>query len=374
VSGFGAAQWDRKTVRVLAAPLIAATARYVWSPVYVNALVLRDFATGTPGTLNQRLWVQQDANWNVTALVNGSGVVVERYIYTPYGVVTVLNASWGTLSGSAYSWVYGFQGMRYDPTSGLYESQSRWYSPTLQRWISIDPLRYGAGDADLYRMEGNGPVDRTDPSGLDSYPPGWNQFAPYPGNGAGAPPGGSALGNFLPKRNSFGLTLAYESKKKEEAQNFEAALAKDPARFKAKFREIKTTEELVKMLEELGKDNKGGLNLKYVVKSDGTLIVFEPDGKNTSHAMATAFPLKPNGDAGEFGANVQAAGWIHFDAENKVLNIDLGTAHYGLGNLSNAEKKKAGNQALAAFGKLQNNGGLIKQYLVWFGDEKWGKE
>jgi hypothetical protein len=30
--------------------------------VYVNALVLRDFATGTPGTLNQRLWVQQDAN------------------------------------------------------------------------------------------------------------------------------------------------------------------------------------------------------------------------------------------------------------------------------------------------------------------------
>jgi RHS repeat-associated protein len=56
--------------------------------------------------------------------------------------------------------------MRYDPTSGLYESQSRRYSPTLQRWISIDPLRYGAGDADLYRIEGNGPVDRTDPSGL----------------------------------------------------------------------------------------------------------------------------------------------------------------------------------------------------------------
>jgi RHS repeat-associated protein len=56
--------------------------------------------------------------------------------------------------------------MRYDPTSGLYESQSRRYSPTLQRWISIDPMRYGAGDADLYRMEGNGPVDQTDPSGM----------------------------------------------------------------------------------------------------------------------------------------------------------------------------------------------------------------
>ncbi len=112
----------------------------------------------------------------MTALVNGSGVVVERYIYTPYGVITVLNASWSTLSGSVYSWVYGFQGMRYDPTSGLYESLGRRHSPTLQRWISIDPLRYGAGDADLYRFVGNGPIDRTDPSGLE--PPSIKELPP----------------------------------------------------------------------------------------------------------------------------------------------------------------------------------------------------
>jgi RHS repeat-associated protein len=143
----------------------AATARYVWSPVYVNALVLRDRATGSPGTLNERLWVQQDADWNVTALVNSSGAVVERYVYSPYGVVTVLNATWGTLSGSAYAWVYGFQGMRYDSTSGLYKADARWYSPTLQRWTNLDPLRYGAGDDDLYRFAGNSPLDRVDPSG-----------------------------------------------------------------------------------------------------------------------------------------------------------------------------------------------------------------
>ncbi len=144
------------------------TARYAWSPVYVNALVFRDTDTsgsGLTGTGYQRLWVQQDANWNVTALVNGSGVVVERYVYTPYGVLTVLNASWTTLSGSAYNWVYGFQGMRYDLSSQLDFSQSRPYSAALGRWTRLDPLGYGAGDDDLYRAFANDPTRYTDPSG-----------------------------------------------------------------------------------------------------------------------------------------------------------------------------------------------------------------
>jgi RHS repeat-associated protein len=146
----------------------AATARYVWSPVYVYALVLRDFATGSPGTLNQRLWVQQDADWNVTALVNGSGVVVERYVYDPYGNVTIYDASYTTVrSSSSYAMNYLFQGMRYDSISGLYEANRRWYSPTLQRWTSIDPTRYSAGDVNLYRFVGNNPGDYTDPTGLD---------------------------------------------------------------------------------------------------------------------------------------------------------------------------------------------------------------
>jgi len=149
----------------------AATARYVWSPVYVNALVLRDNATGTPGTLNQRLWVQQDANWNVTALVNGSGVVVERYVYSPFGVVTIYNAGYtSTLSSSAYGWVYGYQGMRYDAVSGLNVSLSRFYSPTLQVWTATDPTGFGGGDVNLYRMEGNNPTDNTDPTGLRDWP------------------------------------------------------------------------------------------------------------------------------------------------------------------------------------------------------------
>jgi RHS repeat-associated protein len=115
------------------------------------------------------VWVQQDANWNVTALVNGSGVVVERYVYDPFGVVTVLNASWGTLSGSAYNWLYGFQGERYDAASGLWKADDRWYSAPLQAWTSVDPSGLGP-DINDYRFVGNDPSDATDPSGLQINP------------------------------------------------------------------------------------------------------------------------------------------------------------------------------------------------------------
>ena len=133
------------------------TAHYVWSPLYVDGLVLRDRSTGG-GTLNERLWVQQDANWNVTALVNGSGTVVERDVYDPYGVTTVLTASWGSTSGSAYGWIYGHQGGRWDGTTGLYGFRNRSESPTLERWTKVDPLRFEAGDVNLYRYVKNAPL------------------------------------------------------------------------------------------------------------------------------------------------------------------------------------------------------------------------
>src|SRR6266849_5310610 len=133
--------------------------QYVWSPVYVDDLIERDTPT-------QRLYVQQDANWNVTALVNTSGSVVERYIYDPFGTVTYLNASWGTISGSAYGWVYLHQGGSLDTATGLYEFRNRDYSPTMGRWIENDPLGFAAGDANWYRYVGNQATDWTDPEGL----------------------------------------------------------------------------------------------------------------------------------------------------------------------------------------------------------------
>jgi hypothetical protein len=52
-------------------------------------MVLRDREIVGLGNYD-RLYVQQDANYNVTALVDTTGAVAERYAYDPYGSVTVL--------------------------------------------------------------------------------------------------------------------------------------------------------------------------------------------------------------------------------------------------------------------------------------------
>lgn len=143
------------------------TNRYVWSPVYVDALVLRDRDTNADGTLDERLWVQQDANFNVTALVNGSGTVVERYVYDAFGAVTVLDGSFGSRGTSSYGWTQGFQGMFFDATSGLNVSRGRpGYSPTLGRWVQNDPIQFYGEDVNLYRFVGNRPSISTDPTGF----------------------------------------------------------------------------------------------------------------------------------------------------------------------------------------------------------------
>jgi RHS repeat-associated protein len=150
--------------------------QYFWSPVYVDALVFRDRSTHNNGTLDERLWVQQDANWNVTALVNGSSSVVERYVYDPYGQVTYLNASWSTISASAYAWIYGFQGLGLDTATGNNYSRERDSRPALGRFLQGDPARYAAGDTNLYRLEADGPTNGTDPSGMIDNPSGQEMF------------------------------------------------------------------------------------------------------------------------------------------------------------------------------------------------------
>ena len=134
----------------------SAITTYVWGQSYIDDLVARDDGSGN------RLYVQQDANHNVTALVNTTGVV-ERFIYDPYGVVTVLNSTWGTTT-DAYSWSYRFQGGRYDPVSGLYNFRARDYSPTLGRWMQADAAYFDG--ANLYEAYQSGPVDGVDPLGL----------------------------------------------------------------------------------------------------------------------------------------------------------------------------------------------------------------
>jgi len=147
--------------------------RYVWSQAYVDALVLRDRDTDSNGTLDERLYPLQDANWNTTGLVNTSGTIVERDTYGPFGVVTFRDVSGASLGASAKDWLFLHQGGQTD-SIGNYDFRNRVYSPTLGRWLTNDPLGFDAGDVNFYRYVGNGPGNGLDSFGLetehDSFP------------------------------------------------------------------------------------------------------------------------------------------------------------------------------------------------------------
>jgi RHS repeat-associated protein len=139
---------------------------YVWSPVYVDAMIARDRDTDGNGSLDERLYVLHDANFNVVALVDTSGAVVERFAYDAFGVFFVLTPSWASRSSSNYAWIYLHQGGRWDADGGVYRHWLRDYTPTLGRWLQQDPMRFAAGDVNLYRGLANRPTMFTDPTGL----------------------------------------------------------------------------------------------------------------------------------------------------------------------------------------------------------------
>ena len=56
-------------------------AQNVWSLAYIDAMICRDQDSNSDGTLDQRLYVQQDANFNVRSITDVAGAVLERYEY-----------------------------------------------------------------------------------------------------------------------------------------------------------------------------------------------------------------------------------------------------------------------------------------------------
>jgi uncharacterized delta-60 repeat protein/RHS repeat-associated protein len=119
-----------------------------------------------------RLYAQQDANYNVTSVVDVSGNVKERFVYTPYGVVTVLTAAWASTSDS-YVWQYTFQDGRYDLASGDTIYNNRVYGANTGTWLRPDPIGYWDG-MDKYRFVYDAPISHRDPDGLA----GWGWLGP----------------------------------------------------------------------------------------------------------------------------------------------------------------------------------------------------
>ena len=56
------------------------------------------------------------------------------------------------------------------PNPQLPPYRAPWFDPQTGRFVSEDPLGFGAGDANLNRYVGNDPLNKTDPSGLEEWP------------------------------------------------------------------------------------------------------------------------------------------------------------------------------------------------------------
>ena len=145
-------------------------AQYVWHPYYVDALAVRYYDADTDNDFNENNdgdhYYTHDANFNVTAVLEDDGTVLERYHYTPYGEVKMYNGSWAsehTTSTIANPHLY--TGRRLDEETGLYYYRARYYDAPLGRLVNRDPIGYEANDANLYRYVRNNPVIATDPSG-----------------------------------------------------------------------------------------------------------------------------------------------------------------------------------------------------------------
>jgi RHS repeat-associated protein len=146
-------------------------AQYVWDLRYIDAPVCRwrSSSTNSPGALDECLYYCNDANMNVTALVNSAtGSVVERYMYDPYGKPTFCGDAWqNPTTTSAYDNEVLFGGYRWDSEIGQYQARYRYHHPTLGRWATRDPSGPSDGN-NLYQYAASSPYLRSDPQGLKS--------------------------------------------------------------------------------------------------------------------------------------------------------------------------------------------------------------
>jgi RHS repeat-associated protein len=94
---------------------------------------------------------------SIREMVDGSGEIVARYNYDPYGVVSKLSGSMDSDFQYADYYIHS--------KSGLNLTYCRAYDPKEGRWISRDPIGESIGSS-LYGYAANNPIGLRDPLGL----------------------------------------------------------------------------------------------------------------------------------------------------------------------------------------------------------------
>ncbi len=98
-----------------------------------------------------------DGHGSVRQVYDASGSLANGYSYDVWGETLVLSAT------IPNAFIYTGREAGDDRLQGY---RLRDYAPSIGRFVSEDPLHFGAGDPSFYRYVFNGPVDRVDPWGL----------------------------------------------------------------------------------------------------------------------------------------------------------------------------------------------------------------
>lgn len=111
-------------------------------------------------------WALADHEGSVRDVVDNSGTVVDHIQYDSFGNI-VAQTQPTERTREAYT------GAPKDAETGFVYLHHRYMDASAGRWISQDPIRFAAGDGNLYRYASNSPLDGTDVTGLlrDAYDP-----------------------------------------------------------------------------------------------------------------------------------------------------------------------------------------------------------
>ena len=95
-----------------------------------------------------------------------------RHIKTMTSTATYRSGTVDTSTSTERVEVLGMDstGREWDAETEMYSYRLRTYAPDMGRFISEDPLRFGAGDVNFYRYVGNNPISFIDPLGLTTWP------------------------------------------------------------------------------------------------------------------------------------------------------------------------------------------------------------
>jgi len=128
----------------------------------VTASYLRSLAIDEPfirkGANDE--FYEADSLGSTLALTNSSGASQSTYTYEPFGKTSVAGTSTNFLQ---------YAGRENDGT-GWHFYRARYYSASLQRFVSEDPLRFESETANFYQYALNDPANLIDPLGLKPPP------------------------------------------------------------------------------------------------------------------------------------------------------------------------------------------------------------